>query len=251
MPEQTTDKAAETSKSARKRVKSMRVRYVGFTASGNVNFPRYEMDERENLIQRKIIENNQKLYKHAQVLETVWQPKPLSGLFGNLYPGKEKSPPPRAYHVDLRKRKGEWPGIFQIEKHLAICPALRDEIERLEPGVHRMVPLDITLKNGRKPDIQYYHLYIHHLTYAIHFGKTSKNFHLEPDLTRTFAKVEIEYGPNPHPKTMPLVLRREDVEGMHIWRDMSTNLWFMSEELWSFIHKNKLAPMTASVVLVD
>lgn len=133
-----------------------------------------------------------------------------------------------------------------------ICEKLKNEMERLEPGVHGFLPMR-TFSPDRKKDYgTYYYIYCRQSvgaydeehTYFSAGGDNKPGFGLEAAIENGyFIHLPSIYTKSDR-KNYPVTLHASMIEGMHFWRgteeQSSDLLYFCSDELHDFIQREEL-----------
>ena len=141
--------------------------------------------------------------------------------------------------------------VFSFGGGFAICQALKDIIEDLEPGVHQFFPMTITGLQSEADIGRYYLLHVTQKLDAIIYDKTAfaikERFGLEAAKKAGFMLV-----PDRGPK-YPCTLKKDVIAGKHLWRgtvgdkclyrdgfDDLVGIYFCSDELAAAMRKRKI-----------
>jgi hypothetical protein len=140
-----------------------------------------------------------------------WQPQ--SVLRADYVPRNDNAP----YNPDISFVRGGTP---------CLSASARKMIEDLEPGVHQWFPVDIFNADGTIREPRRYMLNVCQLVDAIEDGY----YVTSPNGARTYSGGSF----------YPLKIRRQDVAGLHLWRDRRANFedLFVSDALYGRIVEN-------------
>ena len=161
-----------------------------------------------------------------------------------IFIGTPLDPSQVPHRFKTETRADRLPDMFDCLAGFMVSDVLRDKIEELEPGVHRFFDAEITCKGGEKPAKRYWLFQICNLVDAIDEEKSNLF------TVKTGFKAYRRYGLGPGAEPR-LVFRKEAIEGMCVWMDERFSDFFMSDELFEFIRKNKLTRLDSWEVFAE
>lgn len=150
-----------------------------------------------------------------------------------IYRGAPLEPSEVPHRFKTKTRADRLPDMFAMPAGYMVSDVLRDRIEELEPGVHRFFDAEITAKGGEKPAKRFWLFQICNLVDAIDEEKS-----VLLTVGNGF-KGYRRYGLGEGVEAK-MVLRKEAIQGMSVWLDERYGAFFLSDELFEFIRKNRL-----------
>jgi hypothetical protein len=160
-----------------------------------------------------------------------------------IFRGTPLEPSEVPHRFKTKTRADRLPDMFTVQAGFMVSDILRDKIEELEPGVHRFFDAEITAKGGEKPAKRYWLFQICNLVDAIDEEKSVLRI---IEGTRTYIPTGMGQGVK-----AKIVIHKELVEGMCIWMDKRFTEFFMSDELFEFVRKNKLTRLESRNVIAE
>ena len=137
---------------------------------------------------------------------------------------------PRRYAVDLRPEA--LPEFFGMLIGYGVSDRFREKVEELEPDVHQFFPVELTAKDGLRPEKRYWFLHICNRVDAIDPEETT--LPLGPG-NRQYKVTSYTVG-----QPINMVIKREVVAGKCMWMDRRLMDFFFSDELYEFAQENKI-----------
>ena len=162
---------------------------------------------------------------------------------GKLFRGAPLDPSEVPHKFKTKTRADRLPDMFDCRAAFLVSDILRDKIEELEPGVHRFFDAEITCKGGEESAKRYWSFQICNVVDAIDEDKS---------VLSTLGETEMlsQWGVGEGLEAR-MVLRKEVIEGMCVWLDTRFAPFFMSDELFEFIRKNKLTRLDSWEVFAE
>lgn len=183
----------------------------------------------------KVLDLPEDWYEPTERLGKVWRGS-------RIFRGGPLDPSEVPHKFKTKTRADRLPDMFGMAVGYMVSDILRDKIEELEPGVHRFFDAEITCKGGEVSAKRYRMLQICNVVDAIDEDKS---------LLATLGRTEMLSPGVGKGLEAKMVLRKEVIEGMCLWLDKRFAPFFMSDELFEFIRKNKLTRLDSWEVFAE